>query len=115
MKVKMKNIEAVQTYNRLEEFVNKDKPVPKRLSFSITHNMKSIISALEPYHEELKKVIDNESISQSDKNTAAHELQDIEIDVDIRKESTDIIPDDLSTKDIFALDFMLEEPESQSE
>lgn len=111
----MKNIDAVTTYNRLEEFVNKDKAIPKRLSFSITSNMKSLISALEPYHEELKKVVRNEDLSQEEKNAAAEELQNIEIDVEIRKESTDIITDDFSVKDIYALDFMLEEPESQSE
>lgn len=108
---KMNNLEMVNAVNSLTEFVGKDKIVPVALSVAISANIKNLLRELEPYNEEreklIKKAADNESFI---------ELCNIDVEVNLRTVSAELLDGvELSTKDYFALEFMLEEPKSQSE
>ena len=101
----MKNIDMVKNVNRLNEFVEKDKVVPMDLSFAISANISEMTHKLEPYEIERKKVLRKPNDEQDE---LLQELLDIDVDVDIRMVPKDILPNDLTTKDVIALSFMVE-------
>ena len=101
----MKNIDMVQNVNRLNEFVAKDKVMPIDLSFAISSNISEMTHKLEPYEMERKKLLNKSQEVDAEK---LQELFDIDVDVDIRKFPKESLPEDLTTKDIVALCFMIE-------
>lgn len=103
---KMKNIEMVNAVNGLNEFVRKDKIVPVTLSVAISANIKNMLRELEPYEEERKKILDDESKNAEER---FRELCDCEVDINIREVPADTLEGvGLSTKDYMSLEFMLE-------
>lgn len=101
---KMKNIEMVQKVNSLMEFVKKDKEVPVKLSCAIAANIKTLLSELEIYEQERKKIIENDLGDERFK-----ELCDVETDINIRSVSQNVVEGlAISTKDYMALEFMIE-------
>lgn len=109
---RMKNIEMVQTVNGLNDFVEKDHVVPIALSVAISANIKTLRRELEPYNEVRKKILSDDP---KDAEIKFKELCDIEADVNLRTVNPDMLAGlELSTKDYMSLEFMLEEPESQS-
>ncbi len=101
----MKNIDMVKNVNRLNEFVEKDKVVSMDLSFAISANISEMTHKLEPYEIERKKVLRKPNDEQDE---LLQELLDIDVDVDIRMVPKDTLPNDLTTKDVIALSFMIE-------
>lgn len=103
----MKNIEMINAANRLEEFVEKDKVIPVEVSFAIAANLNELHRKLEPFESErqrlLKKSDAGESMEEDFKK-----LYEMDVDIDIRRISKESIPTDLSTKDIIALNFMID-------
>lgn len=106
MTKKMKNIDMVNSVNGLNAFVSKDKVVPVTLSVAISANVKTLLRELEPYDEERNKMLAD---SPEDMNERFKELCNIEVDVNLRSVTPDIIEGlELSTKDYMALEFMIE-------
>ena len=101
----MKNIDMVKNVNRLNEFVEKDKVVSMDLSFAISANISEMTHKLEPYEIERKKVLRKPNDEQDE---LLQELLDIDVDVNIRMVPKDTLPNDLTTKDVIALSFMIE-------
>ena len=101
----MKNIDMLKNINRLNEFVEKDKVVPMDLSFAISSNINELTHKLEPYEVERKKIIKK---PQEEQDEPLQQLFDIDVEVDIRKVEKSILPEDLTTKDVIALSFMIE-------
>ena len=60
---------------------------------------------LEPYEMERKKLLNKSQEVDAEK---LQELFDIDVDVDVRKFPKESLPEDLTTKDIVALSFMIE-------
>lgn len=74
----MKNIEMIELYNRLNEFVQKDKVVPVKISYSISRNMSRIAEELKPYEEARIKLIEGfEEKSDEEKNKIEKELTEL--------------------------------------
>lgn len=106
MTKKMKNIDMVNSVNGLNAFVSKDKVVPVALSVAISANVKTLLRELEPYDEERNKMLAD---NPDDMNERFKELCNIEVDVNIRSVTPDIIEGlELSTKDYMSLEFMIE-------
>lgn len=104
----MKNIEMINNANRLNEFVAKDKVVPIALSFAISANINELTHKLEPYEVERKKLVKKKLEDKEEESDLLQELLDIDVDVEIRKVTKESLPEDLTTKDVIALSFMME-------
>lgn len=110
----MKNIEIVQVINGLSEFVNKDKTIPVMVSYAISKNLNEMRTKIEPFEEERKKIISKKkdaSVSEQESiNDDFKELCEIEVPVDVKTVSMEQIENiDMSTKDFFSMEFMIEE------
>ena len=111
--MKMTNLEIVNNVNALNTFVQKDIPVPYKLSYAISKNLKKLISAVEPFEETRKSIVANESLSEEEKVNEINSILTEECEVEIHTISESLLElacekTDLSTKDIMLFDFMVE-------
>ena len=53
----MTNNELIITHNRLNDFIEKDKVTPGKISYAITKNYKALEEALDPLKTEQQKIL----------------------------------------------------------
>lgn len=111
----MKNIEMVELYNKLNEFVQKDKVIPIKVSYIISKNMNLLSSELKPYEEARQKlVMDYDVKSDEEKRKIESELSEllmIDCDVNLYKMSFEELEkcDGVSTKEFMLLEQLVAE------
>ena len=124
----MTNNELIITRNRLNDFIEKDKVTPGKISYAITKNYKSLEEALDPLKTEQQKILkkieeaNNSDMSDEEKteftnkmNKSFEEILTTNVDVSIHMISENEIIDisGMSAKDYLALDFMIEKAEDE--
>ena len=124
----MTNNELIITRNRLNDFIEKDKVTPGKISYAITKNYKALEEALDPLKTEQQKILkkieeaNNSDMSDEEKteftnkmNKSFEEILTTNVDVSIHMISENEIIDisGMSAKDYLALDFMIEKAEDE--
>lgn len=110
----MKNIEMINLYNSLDEFVKKDKVVPIKISYAISRNMSKLAEELKPYEESRQKLLTGyDDKSDEDKRKIESELSDllmIDCDIDLFKITFEDIEkcESLTTKEFMLLEVLLD-------
>lgn len=104
----MRNFEIINTFNLLQEFVNKDIVLPYTLRRGIRKNADILMSEYKIFDEERNKIIEDVNLSDEEKEIKVKEMLETDVELEFVKVSANVLENiDMTLRDEAILDFML--------
>jgi hypothetical protein len=104
----MRNFEIINTFNLLQEFINKDMVLPYALRRGIRKNADILVAEYKIFDEERNKIFEDTKLSDEEKEIKVKEMLETDVELEFVKVPANVLENiDMTLRDEVILDFMI--------